>query len=248
MANIKEIRREKAIAHTDRVSRKYRKEIADSIRETVIYGGPDGMPQGVPRTEPQERQIVFANTDTVSALLSHHEGRTAVLNFASYKNPGGGFMNGSMAQEEALCHESTLYNVLSTFGDYYSWNKAYNNHSLYEDRMLYSPGIVFERGENAVKADVITCAAPNASAYSGRREDNKNVLMARAGFIKAAAEAHGVDTIILGAYGCGVFGQDPREVAAAFLGVFADTSIKKVVYAVPGTDENARVFREFFSK
>ena len=242
------MRWEKAIAHTDRVSRKYRKEIADSIQDTVIYGGPDGMPQEVTRTESQGRQIAFANTDTVSALLSHCSGKTAVLNFASYKNPGGGFMNGSMAQEEALCHESTLYNVISTFGDYYSWNKAHNNHSLYEDRMLYSPGIVFERGGNAVKADVITCAAPNVSAFAGGSETNKNVLIARAGFIKAAAEAHGIDTIILGAYGCGVFGQDPREVAAAFLGVFADTNIKKVVYAVPGTDENARIFREVFAR
>ena len=246
MPNIKELRKEKAIAHTDRMARKYRKEIEASIASTVIYGGPLAMPEL--NVETKTPVSAFMNTDTVSALLSHHEGKTAVLNYASYKNPGGGFLNGSMAQEEALCHESVLYNVISTFEDYYSWNKAHNNHSLYEDRMLYSPDIVFERPGKAVKADVITCAAPNASAYSGRREDNKNVLIARARFIKAAAEAHDIDTIILGAYGCGVFGQNPREVAAAFLGVFADTSIKKVVYAVPGTDENARVFREFFSK
>lgn len=246
MPNIKELRKEKAIAHTDRMARKYRKEIEASIASTVIYGGPLAMPEQDGETKTPVS--AFVNTDTVSALLSHHEGKTAVLNFASYKNPGGGFLNGSMAQEEALCHESVLYNVISTFKDYYAWNKEHNNRSLYENRMLYSPDVVFEKNGKSVLADVITCASPNASAYGSVLKDNQVALKSRIEFIRNAAEYHAVDTLILGAYGCGVFGQDPKVVSTLFRQVFDQTSVKKLVYAVPGTDENARVFRDFFSK
>ena len=60
--------------------------------------------------------------DSVEAIMNYSQGKTAVLNFASYKEPGGGFMAGSQAQEESFCHESFLYNVLRQFQYYYDWN------------------------------------------------------------------------------------------------------------------------------
>lgn len=81
--------------------------------------------------------------DSVSCLFNLSDnGRTAILNYASYKSPGGFFLEGSPAQEEALCHESNLYPILLAFDrTYYAWlNKA-----LYLNRALYSSGITNKR-------------------------------------------------------------------------------------------------------
>ena len=69
------------------------------------------------------------NTDTVSAIMMQPDDkRIGVLNFASFKEPGGKFLDGSSAQEECLCHASFLYNVLYKFQDsYYNINKQHLN-------------------------------------------------------------------------------------------------------------------------
>ena len=167
------------------------------------------------------------------------DGRTVVLNFASYKNPGGGFMNGSSAQEESLCHASTLYEVLtsSSLSLYYGYNNSHKNNALYEDRALWSPSIIFEKDGKTVRADVITCAAPNRKAYIGYAKGadearNLETLRSRIFFVADVIKAHmDVRTAILGAFGCGVFGQDPGMVAGFFKEAFQDTEIK-TVYAV----------------
>lgn len=91
------------------------------------------------------REVSVVDLDTVSAIFRYKrkEKRTAILNFASYKNAGGMFLQGSSAQEESLCHASFLYNVLSEFKDYYAWNDKHKNRALYENRALYSPDVVF---------------------------------------------------------------------------------------------------------
>ena len=54
-----------------------------------------------------------SNRKKVKELFDEEKESICALNFASYKNPGGKFMDGSSAQEECLCHESILYEVLS---------------------------------------------------------------------------------------------------------------------------------------
>ena len=75
------------------------------------------------------------------------------------------FLAGSMAQEEAICHESILYNVLREFPKYYEWNKKHLNKTLYLNRAIFSKNILFRRcnHEKVVEkyASVITCATPN---------------------------------------------------------------------------------------
>lgn len=198
--------------------------------------------------------ITIENLDTVSAIFKYGQvqrsrefGKIAVLNFASYKNPGGGFLEGSGAQEEALCHESILYEVLShpTLASFYEWNNQNKNKALYLNRGLYSKDIVFERNEAVVKADVITVAAPNKRTYMGYAKnasvkENDEALRSRIRFIKDIAVAHmtndnlldqPLDAIVLGAFGCGVFGQDPELVARFFKETFANVPIK-IIYAV----------------
>lgn len=85
--------------------------------------------------------------------------------------------------------------------------------------------------------DVITCAAPNYTAAKKycnvSREENRNALLSRIAFVRDIAEENGVETLILGAFGCGVFGQDPYEVAKIFFETLYQSSVKKVVYAIP---------------
>lgn len=157
-------------------------------------------------------------------------GRTAILNYASYKSPGGFFLEGSPAQEEALCHESNLYPILLAFdGTYYAWlNKA-----LYLNRAL----VVFERNDKQKKADVITCAAPNfrtAHRYqSVSKSENDRVLENRIHFMYQIAEENGVENLVAGAWGCGVFMQDPYTVATLLIGAARNYNIPNIYFAIP---------------
>ena len=205
-------------------------------------------------------------TDTVSALFNHQEKNNSdkqesttekccILNFASFRQPGGNYIGGSMAQEEALCSESILYNVLRNFKfAFYNANLNYINKCMYENRMLYSPDILFSRHyddkENITTADVITCAAPNKSAgkrkYKVTDNENTKFLKHRIAFILNVAAAKNVDTLILGAYGCGVFGQDPHEVARIFRSYLTGEYkyFSKVIFAVP--DWKYEIFNKIF--
>ena len=241
---------ERAAKHTEEMEERYANEIETCIACSRVYSPDSTFGKNIqPQKEPAVR---FTNTDSVSAVLHFAEkGKTAVLNFASYKNAGGKFIEGSSAQEECLCHESFLYNVLRNFGDYYSWNMDHLNKAMYTNRAIYSPDVIFERNGHKAACDVITCASPNkmpAVRYGKfTDEENSKVLQERIKFVKDIAEENSVSTLILGAYGCGVFMQDPDEVAEIFSEVFARTSVDTIVYAVPGDDRNKYIFEKRFA-
>lgn len=195
----------------------------------------------------------IANLDTVNAIEKIYENyqlypyrtKVAALNFASYKNPGGMFLKGSKAQEECLCHHSALYNILSRFPNYYAENKKNLNEALYTDRAIYTPAVPFFTESGKFDCDIITCAAPNK--YAAQRyknvSDEKNWyhLYNRIEFILNIAKLHQVDILIVGAFGCGVFGQDPYEVAAIFKYLLDNKSygFSQVIFAIPiGTRVN----------
>jgi uncharacterized protein (TIGR02452 family) len=157
---------------------------------------------------------------TAEAIYELGHNDCIALNFASYKNPGGAFLKGSCAQEESLCHESWLYNILARQTDYYDWNKKHLNRGLYQDRALYTPDVEFEHNGKSAIADVLTCAAPNRSiiekGYNNFTEDdNEAAMIERIVFMSqiVSMQAH-KDVLILGAWGCGVFKQDPEYVAS----------------------------------
>ena len=121
--------------------------------------------------------------------------------------------------------------------DYYEYNAYHTNRSLYENRALLSPGIVFVREDKETAATVLTVAAPNRSAYlnnnaGATEEDNLNALKDRIGFIADIVNAQNAEVAILGAFGCGVFGQDPRVVAGIFKDKMKNSTVKIIVYAV----------------
>ena len=242
--------KENALTHTEAMDRLYSEEIKKSIEGTNLYK------TDFIRSETAGRGAEFLLEQSYtqeSVVRNAGRGKTAVLNFASYRHPGGGFLNGSMAQEEAICHASFLYNVLREFPDYYEWNEANYNMGLYMNRALYSPDVFFfcdDDGKHVV-ADVITCAAPNRSMLlkDGRfsEKENEEALKDRIRFIRDICDNENVDTLIAGAYGCGVFAQKPEVVAACFKECFCDTKVKKVIFAVP-PDRNYPAFEKEYGK
>ena len=143
----KPLRALQANQHTEIMARQYPEEIEDSFVNSLIYSPTDTF---FINLIDKEIPIFLAAEDSVSAIFDYYDGKTAVLNFASYKNPGGGFLSGSRAQEESLCHSSFLYNVLSRFPTYYGWNQNHLNRSLYENRAIYSPRILFENEDGDI--------------------------------------------------------------------------------------------------
>ena len=246
----KEERAKKAIEHTDKVSKEYYLDIRNCITNSKVYGEIDKLPEK-PEVTRGFPQMIFFNGTSQDAIFKYtqDDDNVAVLNFASYKFPGGGFTKGSSAQEEMLCHNSFLYNVLKAHKDYYEWNNNHKNRALYLDRAIYTPKVKFFKDKDITEVGVITCASPNlgtAKKYQNvTDEENYKVLKSRIQFIIDIAEENNISTLISGAFGCGVFKQNPNVVAELFTKLLQNTCINRVIMAVPGSDENARVFEQY---
>jgi uncharacterized protein (TIGR02452 family) len=178
-----------------------------------------------PEGEPPKIEVVEGKTAETAKRLTRN-GKTALLNFASARNPGGGYKRGAQAQEEDLCRCSALYPTLLKQPDYYSANRSQGS-LLYTDHIIYSDAVPFFREDNkyeylesVVPLSVITAPAPNAGEHLRRDPTDgatvKATLVRRAGFILAVAEDQGIRNLVLGAWGCGVFRNDPEVVADAF--------------------------------
>lgn len=239
-----------ASKHTTDMMLKYTPEIMKCVKETTVYPIDKPVPTDTVRYSPTKFELV--NIDSVSAIFEFARAnkRTTVLNFASYKEAGGLFLKGSTAQEEALCHESFLFNVLRNFeNNYYAINRTQLNRGLYKNTALYSPDVMFFRNERYVPCDVITCAAPNRNVSMKYTNvpliTNNEVLYSRIKYIKDIALDQNVDTLILGAYGCGVFKQNPLTVASYIKEIFANSGLH-IVLAIPGENYNYKAFKEIF--
>lgn len=252
----KDDRRFEAQAHIAEMNRNYRREIADSVAGTKLYA--PGKALTLDLTPPHgdgKPAVKVKATDTVSAILdSAGHGKVAALDFASYRHPGGGYSNGAMAQEEALCSESNLYNILNEhWGRFYNPNKNSLNDSLYTSKAMYVPGVIFQRGRAKSVADVIVCAAPNVGAAKKARvpeEECRQALAERIETVMAIAADQQVDCLILGAFGCGVFKNDPEQVARMFL-KWLDAHpghFREVIFAVMKGGSNLGVFKETYGK
>lgn len=152
--------KKRAKEHYDFIRKQYHKEIDNSIANTTIHA----CESIEARTPQYQNNYSVTPKDSVSCLFSlENKDNVAVLNFASYKKPGGLYFQGVESQEESLCLESTLLPVIEAFKPtYYAWNNKHLNRGIYLNRALYSKDILFEREREKVYADVITCAAPNA--------------------------------------------------------------------------------------
>lgn len=211
--------------------------IKDSIAKQKVYITSPQVEKGEGDTA-----IILSKNRTLEAA-SNYKGKTAVLNFASAKYPGGGVEGGSNAQEESLCRISTLYPCLCDNGvwaDYYRFHRNQHN-PLYSDRLIYTPDVMVFRKDDSYmdilpknfwwKVDVITSPAPNKSIMQ-EEIDLAPVFVNRFKSILAAAKVNGAENVVLGAFGCGVFGNDPYVVANAAKEALKDFSFKTVEFAV----------------
>ncbi|POX38169.1 TIGR02452 family protein [Streptomyces sp. Ru73] len=152
-------------------------------------------------------------------------GPVAILNFASARNPGGGYLNGAQAQEEAVCRGSALYACLREVPEFYAAHRAEPS-PFYSDRVILSPGVPVFRDDRGrlldapYEAGFLTAAAPNAGVIARRRPEDlaavPGALAVRAERVLEVAAASGHRALVLGAWGCGVFRNRPADVAAAF--------------------------------
>ncbi|WP_049577998.1 TIGR02452 family protein, partial [Streptomyces sp. SBT349] len=191
----------------------------------------------VPTAPPApERPVAFEVTGESSLaaarrLVAAGGGPVAVLNFASARNPGGGYLNGAQAQEEALCRGSALHTCLLSAPDFYAVHRA-DPDPFYSDRVIHSPGVPVFRDDRGALLDApylagfLTSAAPNAGVIAQRLPERTGELPAalasRAERVLEVASAQGYRRLVLGAWGCGVFRNDPAQVAAAFRAPLAE--------------------------
>ncbi len=236
-----------------------------SSEHTILYRNNDVIP--TPRKRFESTRIVVSGKRTGEALAEYGNDTTAVLNFASACNPGGGVLSGSGAQEESLCRISTLYPSLA-YGEnalpYYEYHRTHNNHD-YSDTMLFTPDVVFFKSDETIpellerkdwkEASVITSAAPNLiyerweTMNEERREELRAIFIRRISRILSIASVNNIDNLILGAFGCGAFHNSPAMVAGCFREVIekyngAFRIIEFAVFTLPNNRTNYEAFKK----
>lgn len=221
----------------------------------------------------EDTRVLVSKNRTFEAASIYKEQKTAVLNFASASNPGGGVVRGANAQEECLCRCSGLYFCLNT---QQMWDGFYGPHRkshnpIHNDDIIFIPEVtvfktdtatpVLMREEEWYDVDVITCAAPNlrdnpSNTYNhgdGKKKakvSDKEILAIhekRLRRILNVAVVEGAEVIILGAFGCGAFMNSPDIVALASKNVIKDylKAFKTIEFAVYCSPRDERNYKTF---
>lgn len=225
-----------------------------------------------------DSRICFEENLTLLTAYRYADSKshTAVLNFANPIEPGGGVLRGASAQEEYLCRASNLYPCLISeqAKGYYEYHKNIHranqsgNMFIGSDMLIYSPGITFFRedqnyfpekdchpsqiySERWRTLDVITCAAPffSASGYVLPEGDLCHLFCRRIKNILEIAIEHNIQTLILGAFGCGAFHNPPSVVTKAFQTVFSEErylhAFNNVIFTVKRSNRFCANMEEF---
>ncbi len=238
-----------------------------SMKNTVVHK-PNYRAIKLPNNPKHETSIEVSLETTLSGckrVVSTKAYNAVALNFASAKRPGGGFITGANAQEESLARATGLYLCIgdeyegSNTVTMYEHNRKNPDRGIYSDYMVYSPAVPVFRDDTDTllsQKDVYTVAfitAPavnrrNALEHNVKEEAIDNAMRKRIALILGVAINNGHDAIVLGAYGCGVFGNDVTTVATIFKelldGQFRGY-FKKVVFSILGEYEH-EAFQSIF--
>lgn len=238
-----------------------RAALEEAKRGTRLYA-PTELPAGIggPSRAPRI-EVTGEKTTAAARRLVEREGLRAVaaLNFASGVNPGGGFLLGARAQEEDLCRDSGLYPCLLTQPEFYEANRR-EGPALCTDALIYSPNVPFFRGDDGAlltkpfPVSILTSPAPNAHHAQewapSALPHIPETLRRRMRQVLAVAVEQGHRNLVLGAWGCGAFRNDPVLVASLFAeALTAVGPFDRVVFAVyepRGEGPNLDAFRKQF--
>lgn len=208
-----------------------KEDIRLSLENTKYYNSTpavSGFIKGTPKVTVVNSSAVMEASKFSSAMI---------LNFASAVHAGGGYIRGANAQEESLCRCSGLYNILKEYEQHYKTHRDLDN-TMYTDAMIYSPLVPFFKDDYGFETDkkyfdVLTAAFPN-----NRSKEHSNQLLVttyerRIRKVLAIASARKQSNVILGAWGCGAFGNDPELVAMSFAKVLKTVwPFDNIVFAV----------------
>ena len=185
-------------------------EAARLAKRSIAPGAPLPAQERIPFAE---TRVQVSNDTTLAASLRLVDSglRPLALNFANGIHPGGGFLEGARAQEEVLCRSSALYQTLVGDPMYEEHRKRPRPDST--DWAIYSPDVPVFRNDDGTELEYpwllsfITCAAPYAPAIG--QPEAGNLLQRRILRVLAIAKAFGHAAIVVGAWGCGAFRNDP---------------------------------------
>ncbi|WP_148715536.1 TIGR02452 family protein [Chitinolyticbacter meiyuanensis] len=203
------------------------------------------------RADAEQPTLIEVTNETTLAAAQRlvAQGHTDVLclNFASARNPGGGFLGGSEAQEENLAKSSGLYPCIVQMSTMYEANRQMKS-CVYLDDMIYSPQVPVFRDDTYQFLDapyrvaMVTAPAVNRGAVARNEPESlpmlAEVMVRRIELLLALARHHGHKTLVLGAWGCGVFGNNPSDMAGWFAQQLRDNrayqrAFRYVCFAVP---------------
>jgi len=197
--------------------------VAAAVAGTRMFD-PD-EPLGPPKPVGDAPPVIEVTQESSVAAVLRLGAPVACLVFASARNPGGGFRNGAQAQEESLARASALYAAITAAPQFYAHHRA-DPDLAYSDRVIHSRGVpVFRDNKGtllpaAVPVTFLTAAAPNAGAMLDKTPERvaevPQLLRRRARRVLDIARAFGDRRLVLGAWGCGVFRNDPATVARIF--------------------------------
>lgn len=250
-----------------------------SIKETVDYTidnakimRPDGFDEIMQETDSSLQNLDFKTTIDIEnctvleamAQLARTNTQVGCLNFASAKNPGGGFLGGSQAQEESISRASALYPSLMKHFEMYEYNRSKSTY-LYSDYMIYSPDVLVFRDDNNTlltypyKVSFVTSPAVNVGAIKQNNISElalvEKTMLQRMDKVLAVFVANGIENLVLGAWGCGVFQNEPKDIARYFTHFLLkdgkySKAFKHILFAVldrSKEQENVLAFKKAFS-
>jgi uncharacterized protein (TIGR02452 family) len=230
--------------------------VAAAVAGTRLYVPDERVP--VPVAGRDSAPFIEVTNETSLAASRRLGDEVACLVFASAKKPGGGFLNGAQAQEESIARVSALYPCLTAppAREFYEFHRRQRD-LRYSDRVIYSPGVPVFRAEDGTllaqpyPVSFLTAAAPNLGAIITNQPASAAsvpvVLATRARRVLEVAAAHGHRTLVLGAWGCGVFGNDPGTVAPVFASEIARARgwFDHITFAVLDRQRDAPAYAAF---